>query len=56
MLIKQVIKFELRWPGPPGHRRSQKFGDPATSEMLSMTKTWQKSLLFLQFQFLLAFF
>ena len=23
MLIEQVIKFELRGPGPPGHRRSQ---------------------------------
>ena len=23
MLIEQVIKFELRGPGPPGHRRRQ---------------------------------
>ena len=31
-------------------------GDPSLIEMLSMTKLWQKTLLFLQFQFLLAFF
>ena len=31
-------------------------GDPASIEMLSMTKLWQKSLLFIQFQFLVAFF
>ena len=29
--------------------------DPAPIEMLSMTKMWQKSLMFVQFQFLLAF-
>ena len=56
MLIKQVIEFELRRPRPPGHRRSQGSGVPALIKMLSMTKMWQKNLLFLQFQFLLAFF
>ena len=56
MLIKQVIEFKLMGPGTPGHRVARRPGDPAPIEMLSITKMWQKSLLFLPFQFLLALF
>ena len=56
MLIEQIFKFELRGPGIPGHRPSPGSSGIPLIEMLSMTKMWQKSLLFLQFQFLLASF
>ena len=49
MLIEQVIEFELRRPGPSGHRRSQEIRGSPRIEMLSMAKMWQKSLLFFQF-------
>ena len=40
----------------PAHRRSQGSCPPPPIEMSPMTKMRQKSLLFLQFQFLVAFF
>ena len=40
----------------PAHRRSQGSRPPPPIEMSPMRKMWQKSLLFLQFRFLPAFF
>ena len=54
MLIEQIIEFEWRRPRPLAIGVARRLGNPAAIEMLSMTKLWQKSLLFLQFQFLLA--
>ena len=54
MLIEQIIEYEWRRPRPLAIGVARRLGNPAVIEMLSMTKLRQKSLLFLQFQFLLA--
>ena len=56
MLIEQVIEFEFRGLDPLAIGVARGPGDPAPIEMLSMTKLWQKFLLFLQFEFLFAIF
>ena len=56
MLIEQAIEFEWGGLGPMAIGVARRPREPTSIEMLSMTKLWQKSLLFLQFQFLLAFF
>ena len=66
ILLKRISWGNVHWtscwiwiefPGTPGHRRSQEIrGSHLKGNVISMTKMWQKSLLFLEFQFLSAFF
>ena len=56
MLIEQVIEFEWGGLGPMVIGVARRPGDLAPIKILFMTKMGQKSLLFLQFQFLLLIF